>query len=560
MTLAPDFAWEQATRSPWRRQGQIIGFLLGLSLGILWERLWGRPSSLRRQRQAEGVVKGLLHLGPTFIKIGQSLSTRADLLPREYIQALSQLQDQVPPFPSATALALVEQELGSSLGEFFQSFEPEPLASASLGQVHRACLLSGEEVVVKVQRPGLEALFNLDFTVLQTTLRWSRRYLPGFRRFAQKYDLEAIYQEFFTLLFQEIDYINEGQNAERFRKNFSDDPQIKAPQVYWDYTTHRILTLEYLPGIKVNDRASLEAAGINLDQVIQTGICAYLKQLLVDGFFQSDPHPGNMAVAGDGVLIFYDFGTMAEVKTIAQGQMLQTFFAILKKDANQVLETLIYMGLIEPVADMSAVKRIIYFLLDNFRDKPVDIRAFEQVGDEVYTLFRQQPFRLPPQMTFIIKSITTLDGIARALDPQYNLIAASQPFIQSLTLRRPATSWVTTMLQQSRSFLIQSVQNWATRRSSLQDLEEKLERGALQFPVRSPETERLLQKIHLALQCLLYACLTGFSLLSAVLFLGTPYPQAALAGFGLTGLFSLFLIRAWLRMSWRERMDRWVAK
>jgi predicted unusual protein kinase regulating ubiquinone biosynthesis (AarF/ABC1/UbiB family) len=190
----------------------------------------------------------------------------------------------------------------------------------------------------------------------------------------------------------------------------------------------------------------------------------------------------------------------------------------------------------------------------------VDIRAFEQVGDEVYTLFRQQPFRLPPQMTFIIKSITTLDGIARALDPQYNLIAASQPFIQSLTLQRPAVPWVTTMLQQSRSFLIQSVQNFATRRSSLHDLEEKLERGALQFPVRSPETERLLQKIHLALQCLLYACLTGFSLLSAVLLLGTSYPRAALAGFGLAGLFSLFLIRAWLRMSWRERVDRWVAK
>lgn len=560
MTPAPTFAWEQATRSPWRRQAQIIRFLLGLALGVLWQSWGGRPSSLRRQRQAERVVKGLLHLGPTFIKIGQSLSTRADLLPREYIQALSQLQDQVPPFASATALALVEQELGSPLGELFQSFEPEPLASASLGQVHRACLLSGEEVVVKVQRPGLEALFNLDFAVLQTTLRWSRRYLPGFRRFAQKYDLEAIYQEFFAILFQEIDYLNEGKNAERFRQNFSDDPQIKAPQVYWDYTTRKILTLEYLPGIKVNDRASLEAAGINLDSVIQAGICAYLKQLLVDGFFQSDPHPGNMAVSGDGALIFYDFGAMAEVKTIAQGQMLQTFFAILKKDANQVLETLIYMGLIEPVADMSAVKRIIYFLLDNFRDKPVDIRAFEQVGDEVYTLFRQQPFRLPPQMTFIIKSITTLDGIARALDPQYNLIAASQPFIQSLTLRRPATSWAMTMLQQSRSFLIQSVQSLATRRSSLRDLEEKLERGALQFPVRSPETERLLQKIHLALQCLLYACLTGFSLLGALLLLGTPYSQAALAGFGLTGLFSLFLIRAWLRMSWRERVDRWVAK
>ena len=174
---------------------------------------------------------------------------------------------------------------------------------------------------------------------------------------------------------------------------------------------------------------------INKDEVIQLGICCYLKQLLQDGFFQSDPHPGNMAVNPEGKIIFYDFGTMAEVQSMAKDQMIGTFFAVLRSDTDEVVQKLIYMGLIEPMQDMTPVKRMVAFLLENFRDKPVDIRAFEQIGNELYLMFEKQPFRLPPQMTFIIKSLTTLDGIARALDPQYNLLAASQPFIKSITFK-----------------------------------------------------------------------------------------------------------------------------
>ncbi|BFM39155.1 hypothetical protein OLK001_10810 [Synechocystis sp. LKSZ1] len=522
----------------------------------LWDSLRGQRFRRRSQR-AQWLVERLLELGPTFIKIGQSLSTRADLIPADYIQALSQLQDRVPPFDSAIAMALIEQELGQSIEALFQSFAPIPLASASLGQVHRAILPTGEDVVVKVQRPGLEECLNLDFEVLHHCFRWGKRWLPGFKRLAKKYEFEAIYHEFFTLLFQEIDYIHEGKNAERFRQNFQDEPQVKIPNVYWQYTTHRVLTLEYLPGIKVDDREALLKAGISLDCVIETGICAYLKQLLIDGFFQSDPHPGNMAVNGQGELIFYDFGTMAEVKIVAKDQMIQTFFAILRKDANKILETLIYMGLIEPVQDMAPVKRIINFLLDNFRDKPVDIKAFEQVSDEVYAMFQQQPFRLPPQMTFILKSLATLDGLARALDPQYNLIAASQPFIQRVAGTTPAPSLLAMVLKQVQTFLAAKFQGSPRMPRLIQDLEEKIERGELQFRTRSPEGDRLLKRIHLALKSLIYACLTGFTLLSAAVLLPTMYHQLALVGFGLAGLFSLFLLRSLIQLAIQERLDRW---
>lgn len=538
-----------------RRQLEIL-WVLATFLGLeLWDSL-RRRHHRRRPQRAQWLVERLLKLGPTFIKIGQSLSTRADLIPADYIQALSQLQDRVPPFDSKIAMAMIEGELGQSIEALFQSFAPIPLASASLGQVHRAILPTGEDVVVKVQRPGLEESLNLDFEVLHRCFRWGKRWLPGFKRLGQKYEFEAIYQEFFSLLLQEIDYIHEGKNAERFRHNFQDDPWVKIPNVYWQYTTHRILTLEYLPGIKVDDRAALLQAGINLDRVIETGICAYLKQLLIDGFFQSDPHPGNMAVNQQGELIFYDFGTMAEVKIMAKDQMLQTFFAILRKDTNKILETLIYMGLIEPMQDMAPVKRIIRFLLDNFRDKPVDIKAFEQVSEEVYAMFQQQPFRLPPQMTFILKSLATLDGLARALDPQYNLIAASQPFIERVAGTTPAPSLLAMVLKQVRTFLTAQFQASPRLPGLIQDLEEKIERGELQFRTRSPEGDRLLKRIHLAVKSLIYACLTGFTLLSAAVLLPTTYHQLALLGFGLAGLFSLFLLRSLIKLAIQERFER----
>jgi predicted unusual protein kinase regulating ubiquinone biosynthesis (AarF/ABC1/UbiB family) len=522
---------------------------------LWWDNFTGNHAARRRKIRARWLLKQLLQLGPTFIKIGQSLSTRADLLPLEYVQELSQLQDRVPAFSSEVAISVVESELGKPIETLFKEFEPSPLASASLGQVHRARLYSGEEVVVKVQRPGLEKLFNLDFEVVHQLIRCAN-WFSGLR----KYNIEAVYEEFFQLLFQEIDYIHEGKNADRFRENFKNNSRIKIPLVYWQYTTKRVLTLEYLPGIKVDDRESLEAQGVNLDQVIQLGICSYLQQLLKDGFFQSDPHPGNLAVTLQGELIFYDFGTMAEVKPVAQTQMIQTFFAVLKRDTDKVVETLVYMGLIEPVSDMNSVRRIVNFLLDNFRDKPVDIRAFEQISEEVYIMFKQQPFRLPAQMTFIIKSLTTLDGIARALDPQYNLLAASQPFLDTLRGSISKETMLRNLARQATSFIKSQWNKPGKSERLVQEIERKLSQGELQIRVRSLESERTLRRIYLGIKTLIYASLTGFSLLSAILLIATDYHKFAIVPFGLSGLFCLFLLRSLITLWIQERLDKLASK
>ncbi|MDB9419562.1 ABC1 kinase family protein [Microcystis aeruginosa] len=547
--------WQQSLRSPIVRQLEIFSFTTQFLTFLLWDRLTGANRGKKRQRRAQWLVDRLMNLGPTFIKIGQSLSTRADLIPLEYIEQLTQLQDRVPEFNSQEAIRVIETELGQPLDNLFESFSVSPLACASLGQVHRARLLSGEEVVIKVQRPNLEGLFNLDFELLHRLTRWLNIF-PA----VKKYNLEAIYQEFFELLFQEIDYIHEGKNADRFRENFKNYPQVKVPLVYWQYTTRKVLTLEYVPGIKVDDRETLLANNINVDGIIQLGICSYLKQLLQDGFFQSDPHPGNMAVSQEGELIFYDFGTMFELKSVAKDQMIETFFAILRKDTETVLKTLIYMGLIEPVVDLQPVRNIVQFLLDEFRDKPVDVRVFEQISDQVYLMFKQQPFRLPPQMTFIIKSVTTLDGIARSLDPQYNLLAASQPFVKSLAVSGGTTNTMLTLANQARTFLKQQWQKGNKNERMIRQLEEKIERGNLVFQVKSRETERLLKKIYLAIKILINVCLLGFSIISAIFLLDSNYSKVAIIPFSLAGLFGLFFLRSSMALLIQERLDKMLDK
>ena len=275
--------------SPFFRQLKIFGIAIKLLFSLWWNNLTRNNTSRRRRRLAKWLVGNILQLGPTFIKIGQALSTRADLIPAEYIEEFGQLQDRVPPFGSDLAIAVIEKELGKPITMLFAEFNSTPLAAASLGQVHKARLQTGEDVVVKVQRPGLAKLFNLDFEILHRLVRWLNRFVKS----ARKFNLEAIYREFFDLLYQEIDYVREGKNADRFRENFQNYQRVAVPKVYWQYTTSKILTLEYLPGIKIDNRPALEASQIDTQEVIQLGITCYLKQLLEDGFFQSDPHPGN---------------------------------------------------------------------------------------------------------------------------------------------------------------------------------------------------------------------------------------------------------------------------
>lgn len=553
-TTAPKpLRWQRQLSSPLARQVDISVSAAKLTFYLWWDRQIARQSAHHRNRRAQWLVGTLLDLGPTFIKIGQSLSTRADLLPLEYVKALGQLQDRVPEFDSSQAIAIIESELGYPLHVLYREFDSTPIAAASLGQVHRARLHTGEEVVVKVQRPGLEQLFAMDFQIVGRLVRWIDRIVPT----ARHYDILAIHEEFSEILNREIDYVQEAMNADRFRHNFADHDLIVVPKIYPKYTTKRVLTMEYVPGIKVNDRQGLLAIGIDPREINHLGICSYLKQLLQDGFFQADPHPGNMAVSHDGKLIFYDFGMMAEVQPINRNQMVQTFFAVLKKDTDQVVQTLVDMGLVEPMADMTPVKRIVGVLVERFADKPVEIQAFKSVRNELYAVFEQQPFRLPARMTFIIKALTTLDGVARDLDPNYNLLAAAKPFVKSLATIPAKQGGLGELARQAKGYLAYRMTKPNPTQTAIERLEARLEQGELQIQVRSIEQERALKKLNLSLRALLYACISGFAALTGAILLVGKVGGSVFA-FAIAAIAGLLLVKALIGLKMRDRIDRMI--
>ena len=552
MAKSKKFRWQKTKYSTLARKIDIFRAAAKFMLFLWWDSIFPQDSLEHKKNRATWFVNTLIDLGATFIKIGQTLSTRADLLPLEYIEALGTLQDQVPAFSSQEAIKMIELELGKPVQFIYKEFDFNPLAAASLGKVNKATLYSNEEVVVKVQRPGLETLFNLDFKILLQLIKFCNKYLTGVR----KYNLQSIYNEFFDLLFQEIDYIQEGKNSDKFRENFRGYPRVIVPKVYWQYTTTKILTLEYKPGIKINDKAALEACGINIHQVNETGICCYLKQLLQDGFFQVDPHPGNMAVNSDGSIIFYDFGMMAEIGTLNKEEMIKTFFAILKKDSNEVVNTLMRMGLLEPIPDMTPVKRLVTFLLDKFTDKPLDVKALSEVKIELYEMFEQQPFRLPAQMTFILKAITTLDGIARTLEPQYNPTVLSQAFIKSLAVTKSKGSTIAQLSHQARDFIQYQLTKPNKTEVLVKKLEERIERGELQLRVKNVESDRILGRIYLAIKTLIYACLTGFSLLTGLILIIAKYHNWAIAIFCLCAFCLYLLVKSLMKLAVIEKIEK----
>lgn len=545
--------WQRSKYSPLTRQIDVFSAAGKFLFYLWWDRLWGNNASATKKKRAKWLIKTMLDLGPTFIKIGQALSTRADILPLEYVAELEKLQDKVPAFSADRAVAIIESELGNSLFSLYREFNERPLAAASLGQVHRAKLHTGEQVIVKVQRPGLKELFDLDMQAVRRVMRFCQRYFA----WARLYDLDAIYNEFFMILYQEIDYIKEGKNADRFRDNFKNYSGIIVPKVYWEYTSHKVLTMEYLPGIKVDDRKTLQACGVDIKRVNQLGICCYLKQILQDGFFQADPHPGNIAVSPNGSLIFYDFGMMAEIKPLAKDQMIRSFFAVMRKDVDVVIDTLIDIGLIEPMSDMTPVRRLIRFLLDEFTEKPIDFQAFNVIKDELYIMFEQQPFRLPAEMTFLLKSLTTLDGVARALDPEYNLVDCAQPFIKSITVsKQERGSLVGELTKQARDFINFKLNQPSRTQVFISRLEQRIEEGEIKFRVRSIEVDRALKRVNFALKTLIHCCWSGFTLISGILLIIAGKNGWAVFFLVMAGVGVVIFLRSLLNLSIRERLDR----
>ena len=552
------YRWSRENYSKRRRFIDIWFFVLRLLFDFwLDQKAWSYPGGMteakriaRRKKQAIWIRNTLLDLGPTFIKIGQLFSTRADLFPPEYVEELAKLQDRVPAFSYEQVEAIVEQELGKKIPELFHSFDPIPLAAASLGQVHKAKLHSGEEVVVKAQRPGLRKLFEIDLAILKGITR----YFQSHPEWGRGRDWLGIYEECCRILWEEIEYLTEGRNADTFRRNFRDYDWVKVPRIYWRYTSPRVLTLEYAPGIKISHYEALEAAGLDRKLLARQGAEAYLHQLLNNGFFHADPHPGNIAVSAEGALIFYDFGMMGQIKTGVREQLMKTLFGIAQKDSTQVVQSLVELGAIAPVDDMGPVRRSIQYMLDHFMDKPFENQSVSAISDDLYEIAYNQPFRFPATFTFVMRAFSTLEGVGKGLDPDFSFMEVAKPFAMQLMTNGNGSA-------DGKSFLNelgrQAAQVSSTALGLPRRLEytlDKLEQGDLRLRVRSIETERLLRRQSSVQMGIIYALIVSAFTVSATILLVNQFFWLALIPALIAVGVGVSLVRLIMRLDRYDKM------
>ncbi|MBX9688717.1 MAG: AarF/ABC1/UbiB kinase family protein [Candidatus Obscuribacterales bacterium] len=426
----------------------VLRSLFAFFLKSLWTFLASKKLSKEEleRRSALAVKELLIELGPTYIKLGQFLSVRRDLLPVSMADELSSLQDRVPPFSLELLRKIVSQELGAPPEELFAYFDPIPLASASIGQVHRIQLQDGRQAVLKVQRSGLSHDFYRDLGLMRLAAKSGLRFDAWKNHWRQKLKIEGpkrparfdfnnwleMSDEFGKNLFSEVDYLLEGRNADRMRRLMRDKPEVRIPRVIWKYSARKVLTLEYLEGIKIDRVNELKAKGIDLEQVGNLLISTFLEQIVIKGFFHADPHAGNLAVDRNGCLIIFDFGMIGEISEVQRRSLLSCVMATVRKDADLLVRGLVDLGVVRSGTNHEAIARALTPFMDYYAGKSIFDLDFRQLEHDIDIVVTERSLRLPANLAYILRAGSSLEGIARTLKPDFSFIQAVRPLVKRL--------------------------------------------------------------------------------------------------------------------------------
>jgi predicted unusual protein kinase regulating ubiquinone biosynthesis (AarF/ABC1/UbiB family) len=402
----------------------VIWYFGGFVIGLLWDR-WRHPEVEHTPERATQLREIITRLGPTYIKVGQALSTRPDLIRKDFLEELVKLQDRLPPFDNQQALAIIKRELDRDIDEIFSEISPEPIAAASLAQVYYARLRSGEEVAVKVQRPNLLPVLTLDLYLMRWAASWMAPWLP----LNLGHDLTLIVDEFGVKLFEEIDYLNEGRNAEKFAANFADDPSVKVPSIYWRYTSPCVLTLEWINGYKLNCTTTIENAGLNTDALINVGVSSGLRQLLEFGFFHADPHPGNLFAMADGRMAYIDFGMMDQLDELTKETLVDSVVHLINKDYVELAADFVKLGFLSPDTDITPIIPALETVFADIIGQKVGDFNFKTITDKFSELMYDYPFRVPAKFALIIRSLVTEEGLALSLNPDFKIVEVAYPYV-----------------------------------------------------------------------------------------------------------------------------------
>ena len=522
--------------------------------------------SLAQRDMAKQLTNKLLELGPTFIKVGQLLSTRIDVLPKEYIEELCLLQDKVPGFSGDIAVSIIEKELGKPISQLYDTFDRTPLAAASLGQVHLATK-NGKKFAVKVQRQGLRELFDMDLKNIKLFAIFLDKFDPKSDGAAR--DWASIYDESARLLYQEIDYELEARNCMRFRENFVNEPWIKVPEVDFSMTTKIMITMEFVPGIKINDIEAIDKAGIDRKVLARRSAESYLAQVCRHGFFHCDPHPGNVACDAEngGRLIYYDFGMMDELKPQVKKGLVNLIFGVYENETKEVCDALEEIEVLNRGVDRFSVEKIVRFFLKEFsstvnskdakwvnqmsKDDQREIRRQRraQLGSDLFSVGGDVPFKFPPTFTFVFRAFTSLDGIGKGLDSSYDLSRLAQPFLRELVDLRDGSAALSFLKSAAKAVGwrpedIANLVKQPRKIANIDDVVSRMEQGDLKLRVRVLESERSFKRLELVQNNMALAIAASGFLNVGILLASFASPagkmsNAAKAALALAGVFGV---------------------
>ncbi|CCQ61264.1 ABC1 kinase family protein [Crocosphaera watsonii] len=415
-----------------RRLINVFLLFASFALGLWWDKIRGKNPKEERKR-AIHLREMLTELGPTYIKVGQALSTRPDLVPPVYLDELTTLQDQLPSFPNEVAYSFIEEELGQKPQNIYAELSDKPIAAASLGQVYKGKLKTGEKVAVKVQRPDLIKRITLDIYILRNLSTWAQKTFTFLRS-----DLVAITDELAGRIFEEINYIQEGKNAEEFAKFYGHLSEIYVPKIYWEYTGRRVLTMEWVEGTKLTNIQEIQAQGIEATHLVEVGVNCSLRQLLEHGFFHADPHPGNLLAMKDGRLAYLDFGMMSRIKPYQRYGLIEAVVHLVNRDFDALAYDYVKLDFLKPETDLTPIVPALTEVFGNALGSSVAELNFKSITDQMSEMMYEFPFKVPAYYALILRSMVTLEGIAIGIDPEFKVLSKAYPYVAKRLLTDPS--------------------------------------------------------------------------------------------------------------------------
>jgi ubiquinone biosynthesis protein len=499
MTNSNAAAQERKESSVFARYRQIAMILFKYRLGELIRTLglkrflplhWvppGNPWHKEEFTRAERTRMALEELGTTFVKVGQILSTRSDVLPSDYVQELVKLQDSLKPLPVEALEKVIKDELGRPVGELFASFEPKPLGVASIGQVHAATLKDGTEVVVKIQKPGVKELVTQDLEILRHLTAPSPQREEGW----QQYDLAALVEEISDTLTGELDYMREGHSAEHFARFFQDDPSVHIPKIFWEYTTPKVITMERIRGISILNASALDEAKVDCKELAKRSVSIWTKMVFEDSIFHADPHPGNVFVEPDGRLGLVDFGMIGLVDDEVRTYVVSVVRGILDRDVDLLIDSLVDLGAVTPAHSKENLRKDLKHLMGHYPLITEDLNLTSNFG-ELFAVIRRNRIQLPGNTFLLLKTMTMAQGLGQRLDKDFDFFAILSPFVEDILKKKYKPSSILRRLPPAVAELALFGISLPTR---LVRIVKSLERGDLQIRADVSGVERHLEHL-----------------------------------------------------------------